>query len=149
LIEGVKIVPLRKIVDERGMIMHMLKASDDHYIEFGEIYFSCGFPGVVKAWHIHKEMTLNNCVVVGMIKLVLYDGRANSPTKGELMELFIGEHNYCLVQIPAGITNGYKAYGDTMAILANCATMPHDPDELIYIDPFDNDVPYDWSLKHG
>ncbi len=149
MIEGVKIVPLRKIVDERGMIMHMLKASDDHYIEFGEIYFSCGFPGVVKAWHIHKEMTLNNCVVVGMIKLVLYDGRANSPTKGELMELFIGEHNYCLVQIPAGITNGYKAYGDTMAILANCATMPHDPDELIYIDPFDNDVPYDWSLKHG
>ncbi len=149
MIEGVKIVPLKKIVDERGMIMHMLKASDDHYIEFGEIYFSCGFPGVVKAWHIHKEMTLNNCVVVGMIKLVLYDGRANSPTKGELMELFIGEHNYCLVQIPAGITNGYKAYGDTMAILANCATMPHDPDELIYIDPFDNDVPYDWSLKHG
>lgn len=149
MIEGVKIVPLRKIVDERGMIMHMLKASDDHYIEFGEIYFSCGFPGVVKAWHIHKEMTLNNCVVVGMIKLVLYDGRANSRTKGELMELFIGEHNYCLVQIPAGITNGYKAYGDTMAILANCATMPHDPDELIYIDPFDNDVPYDWSLKHG
>ena len=149
MIEGVKIVPLRKIVDERGMIMHMLKASDDHYIEFGEIYFSCGFPGVVKAWHIHKEMTLSNCVVVGMIKLVLYDGRANSPTKGELMELFIGEHNYCLVQIPAGITNGYKAYGNTMAILANCATMPHDPDELIYIDPFDNDVPYDWSLKHG
>ena len=149
MIDGVKIVPLRKIADERGMILHMLKSSDDHYIEFGEIYFSCGYPGVVKAWHIHKEMTLNNCVIVGMIKLVLYDGRASSPTKGKLMELFIGEHNYCLVQIPPGITNGYKAYGDTMAILANCATMPHDPDELIYIDPFDSDVPYDWSLKHG
>ena len=84
-----------------------------------------------------------------MMKLVLYDGRESSPTKGEVMELFIGEQNYCLVQIPPGITNGYKAFGDKMAILANCATMPHDRNELIYIDPFDNDVPYDWSLKHG
>ncbi len=145
----VKVVPLRRIPDERGLIMHMLKSTDEHYQEFGEIYFSCGYPGVVKAWHIHKEMTLNNCCVVGMMKLVLYDGRESSPTKGEVMELFIGEQNYCLVQIPPGITNGYKAFGDKMAILANCATMPHDRNELIYIDPFDNDVPYDWSLKHG
>ena len=149
MIEGVKVISLKVIPDERGKIMHMLKRTDPHFIEFGEVYFSCGYPGVVKAWHIHKEMTLNNCVIVGMVKLVLYDDRPDSPTRGELMELFIGEDNYCLVQIPPGVTNGYKAYGDKMAILANCATMPHDPNELIYIDPFDNDIPYDWSLKHG
>jgi dTDP-4-dehydrorhamnose 3,5-epimerase len=148
-IEGVEVVPLRKIVDERGMVMHMLKNTDLHFQEFGEIYFSCGYPGVVKAWHIHKEMTLNNCCVVGMIKLVLYDGREGSSTHGELMELFIGEDNYCLVKIPPGITNGYKAFGTQMAVLANCATMPHDPQELIYIDPFENDIPYDWAVKHG
>ncbi len=149
MISGVKVIPLRKICDERGMIMHMLKATDAHFVEFGEIYFSCGYPGVVKAWHIHKEMTLNNCCIVGMIKLVLYDSRDSSPTKGELMELFIGENNYCLVQIPHGVTNGYKAYGDKMAILANCATMPHDRTELIYIDPFNNDIPYKWDIRHG
>lgn len=148
-IEGVKIIQLKKICDERGMILHMLKSSDEHYLKFGEIYFSCGFPEVVKAWHIHKEMTLNNCCIVGMIKLVLYDSRPDSPTNGNLMELFIGEDNYCLVQIPPGVTNGYKAYGSKMAMLANCATMPHDKEELIYIDPFKNDIPYDWSLKHG
>ena len=65
------------------------------------------------------------------------------------MELYIGEHNYKSVQIPPGVTNGYKAYGDKMAIMANCASMPHDKKELIYIDPFKNDIPYDWSLKHG
>ena len=149
MIDGVKVIPLRRIPDERGLIMHMLKSSDEHFLKFGEIYFSCGYPDVVKAWHIHKEMTLNNCCIVGMIKLVLYDGRPKSPTRGELMELSIGEQNYVLVQIPPGITNGYKAYGDKMAILANCATMPHDRDELIYLDPFKNDIPYDWSLKHG
>lgn len=148
-IDGVKIIPLRKIPDERGLIMHMLKNTDEHYMEFGEIYFSCGYPGVVKAWHIHKEMTLNNTCIAGMIKLVLYDNRKDSRTKGTIMETFIGEQNYCLVQIPPGITNGYKAYGNEMAILANCATMPHDKSELIYIDPVDNEIPYDWSLQHG
>ena len=131
-IDGVKVVRKRKITDERGMIMHMLKST-----------------GVVKAWHIHNEMTLNNCCIAGMIKLVLYDGRPDSATRGNLMECFIGEHNHCLVQIPPGITNGYKAYGDQLAVLANCATMPHDPHELIYIDPFNNDIPYDWAVKHG
>ncbi len=149
MIEGVEVIPLKRIVDERGGVFHMLKRTDPHFEEFGEIYFSAGYPGVVKAWHIHKEMTLNNCCVVGMIKLVLYDSREGSPTKGELMELFIGEQNYCLVKIPSGITNGYKTYGDKMAIMANCATMPHDRNELIYIDPFDNDIPYDWAVKHG
>ncbi len=148
MIEGVKIIDLKKITDERGMIMHMLKRTDPHFKEFGEIYFSCGYPDVVKAWHIHKEMTLNNCCIVGMIKLVLFDNRKNSTTKGELMELFIGEDNYKLVQIPPGVTNGYKAYGDKMAILANCATLPHDKYELIYIDPFSKDIPYKWDVKH-
>ena len=147
MIEGVKVIPLKQISDERGKIMHMLKATDPHYVQFGEIYFSCAWPGVVKGWHVHKRMTVNNAVLVGRAKLVLYDGRPDSPTRGEVMELFIGEDNYSLVQIPPGITNGYKAYGDKMVILANCATEPHDPQEIIYVDPLENDIPYDWSLK--
>ncbi|MFQ5801469.1 MAG: dTDP-4-dehydrorhamnose 3,5-epimerase family protein [Candidatus Methylomirabilales bacterium] len=148
MIEGVKVVPLRQIPDERGKIMHMLKVTDSHFITFGEIYFSCAWPGAIKGWHVHQRMTVNNAVIVGRVKLVLYDDRSGSPTRGELMELFIGEDNYCLVQIPPGIVNGYKAYGDRMAIMANCATEPHDPDEIIYIDPFSKDIPYDWSIKH-
>lgn len=146
-IDGVKVIPLRQIADERGKIMHMLKATDSHFVQFGEIYFSCAYPGVVKGWHTHTRMTVNNAVIAGRAKLVLYDGRKNSPTRGELMELFIGEDNYVLVQIPPGITNGYKAYGADMVILANCATEPHDPDEITYVDPWKNDIPYDWSLK--
>jgi len=147
VIDGVKVVPLRQIPDERGKIMHMLKETDPHFIRFGEIYFSCAWPGVVKGWHVHRSMTVNNTVIVGRAKLVLYDGRDNSPTKGEVMELFIGEDNYCLVQIPPGIANGYKAFGDKMVVMANCATEAHDPAEIIYIDQHDNDIPYDWALN--
>lgn len=149
MIDGVKIVPLRQMVDERGKVMHMLKSTDEHFTEFGEIYFSCAWPGTVKAWHVHRTMTLNNAVISGHAKLVLYDERAESPTRHELQEIFLGDSNYVLVQIPPGIANGYKAYGDRMVILANCASEPHDPDEMIRISPTDNNIPYDWSLRHG
>jgi dTDP-4-dehydrorhamnose 3,5-epimerase len=149
MIDGVKVIPLRQIVDERGKIMHMLKATDPHFIRFGEIYFSTAWPGTVKAWHIHQTMTVNNAVLSGHAKLVMYDLRESSPTKGELMEVYIGEDNHCLVQIPPGIANGYKAYGDKEVILANCATEPHDPNEMLRLPPFTDKIPYDWTLKHG
>ena len=148
-IAGVKVIPLKQIVDERGKVMHMLKATDPHFIRFGEIYFSCAWPGTIKAWHVHKTMTLNNAAISGRAKLVLYDGRAGSPTRGRIQEIFLGEDHYCLVQIPPGVTNGYKAYGDALVILANCATEPHDPDEIVHLDPFTKDIPYDWGLAHG
>ncbi len=149
MIDGVKVVPLRQIVDERGKIMHMLKATDPHFVSFGEIYFSCAWPGVIKAWHIHKSMTVSNAVVSGRARLVMYDLRPDSPTKGELQEVFFGEDNYVLVQIPPGIANGYKAYGDKMVIMANAASEPHRPDEMDRLDPFTPDIPFDWSLAHG
>jgi dTDP-4-dehydrorhamnose 3,5-epimerase len=149
MIDGVKVIPLRQIADERGKIMHMLKATDSHFAGFGEIYFSCAWPGTVKAWHIHQRMTVNNAVLSGRAKLVMYDLREASPTRGELQEVFFGEDNYCLVQIPPGIANGYKAYGDRQVILANCASTPHDPLEMLRR-PFDDpSIPYDWSLRHG
>ena len=149
MIDGVKVVALRQIVDERGKIMHMLKRTDSHFIEFGEIYFSCAWPGTVKAWHVHQTMTVNNVVVSGHAKLVLYDGRPNSPTLGEVQEIFMGDSNYVLVQIPPGIANGYKAYGDRLVILANCATEPHDTSEMLRMRPDDPAIPYDWELRHG
>jgi dTDP-4-dehydrorhamnose 3,5-epimerase len=149
VIEGVIVKPLRKIPDERGCIMHMLRSDDPEFEQFGEIYFSCIYPGVIKGWHLHHKMTLNYAVPVGMIKLVLFDDRESSPTRGQLQELFIGEQNYCLVQIPAGIWNGFKGIGNQMAIVANCATLPHDPAEIERLDPFSKRIPYDWSLKHG
>jgi len=148
MIDGVEIIPLTQIPDERGKIMHMLRSDADHFEKFGEVYFSVAYPGVIKGWHLHTRQTQNYAVVSGMIKLVLFDSREDSSTKSKLMELFVGEDNYCLVKIPPGISNGYKAYGTKPAILANCATEPHDPDEMTRIDPFSPDIPYDWTLRH-
>ena len=148
MIEGVLIKPLIQIPDERGKIMHMIRADDPDFEKFGEIYFSVVYPGVIKGWHLHTKMTLNYAVVSGMIKLVLYDIRKESPTKGALQELYIGEDNYALVKIPPGIYNGFKGIGVKPAIVANCSDIPHDPEEIQRVDPFSDDIPYNWELKH-
>jgi dTDP-4-dehydrorhamnose 3,5-epimerase len=149
VIDGVKVVALRQIADERGKIMHMLRVGDPHFSRFGEIYFSCAWPGVIKAWHIHQSMTINNAVISGRAKRAMYDLRPDSPTRGALQEVFFGEDNYVLVQIPPGIANGYKAYGDKLVILANCASEPHRPEEMLRLPYNDPAIPYDWTLKHG
>lgn len=149
MIEGVAIRPLKQIPDERGKVMHMLKRDDPWFEKFGEIYFSVVYPGVVKGWHLHKVMTLNYAVVSGIIKLVLYDDREGSPSRGQLQEIFTGQDNYALITIPPNVWNGFKGIGTAPAIVANCATIPHDPAEIVRLDPFTKTIPYDWNLKHG
>ena len=148
MIDGVIVTPLWQIPDERGKVMHMLRSDAPHFRAFGEIYFSCVYPGAVKAWHIHRRMTLNYAVPHGRIKFVLYDDRDGSPTRGEVQELFLGPENYCLVTVPPMVWNGFKGIGDEMAIVANCASIPHDPDEIGRRDPADSAIPYDWQIRH-
>ncbi len=148
-IEGVKVIPLKRIPDERGTIMHMLRRDDPHFIEFGEIYFSTIYRGVIKGWHRHRDMTLNYACVFGRIKLAIYDDREDSPTRGALMEQFLGPDHYALVQIPPGLWNGFKGMSDPHAIIANCCTHAHDPSAMRSdrLDPHNNDIPYDWDVK--
>lgn len=146
MIEGVKVVPLRRIADERGTVMQMMKRTDPHFIEFGEIYFSTIYRGVVKGWHRHREMTLAYACVSGRIKLVVYDDRANSPTAGELNEFFLGPDDYSLVMVPPELWNGFKGMSDPVAIVANCCTHPHDPSRSDRLHPHENTIPYRWAV---
>ena len=146
-IDGVEIVPLRRIPDERGTIYHMLRATDPHFIAFGEIYFTSIYRGVVKGWHRHRDMTLNYACISGRVKLVLYDDRPDSPTKGALLEVFLGPDDYSLVSIPPGVWSGFKGMTEE-SLVANCATHPHDPTRTERIDPFGDQIPYDWDVRH-
>ena len=148
-IDGMTVTPLRRIPDERGAVFHMLREDDPAFERFGEIYFSTVYPGAIKAWHLHYEMTLNYAVPVGMIKLVCYDDREGSRTRGNLVELHVGDLNYVRVTIPPLVWNGFKGEGATPALVANCCTVPHRPDEIERMDPFTDTIPYDWALRHG
>ena len=149
MIEGVAVRPLKRIADERGEIRHMLRCVDEHFERFGEIYFSTVYPGAIKAWHRHRDMTLNYAVIVGAVKLVLFDDRDGSSTHGALMELFPSENQHALITIPPGVWNGFKGLGVAPAVVANCATHPHDPGEITRMDPQSTHIPYDWAIRHG
>jgi len=148
MIAGVSVTPLKQFFDERGKVMHMLREDAPHFQRFGEIYFSCTYPGAIKAWHLHKTMTLNYAVVHGSIKCVLFDDRPDSPTRGVVEEYFMSPENYFLLTVPPLVWNGWKGIGDSASIVANCATQPHDPDEIMRIPPDDKTIPYDWHIQH-
>lgn len=145
MIEGVVIKKLKKIVDERGSVRHMLKRTDKEFNRFGEIYFSSVYPGMVKGWHIHKKMELNYATVVGKIKLVLYDDRKGSKTRGSLMEIVMGEKNYLLVKVPKMVWNGFLGLGEIESVVANCASLPHDPKEILRLDSKTDKIPYEFK----
>ena len=148
MIDGVIVTPLKQIVDERGKVMHMLRNDSPAFQDFGEIYFSVVHPGAIKGWHMHTRMWLNYAVPSGTIKFVLYDDRQGSSSRGKVQELFLGPDNYCLVTVPPFVWNGFKGVGTESAIVANCASIPHDPDEIQRLDPFTPEIPYDWEIKH-
>lgn len=151
MIQGVKTKQLKVIPDERGRLMEMLRADDEIFIQFGQLYMTTSYPGAVKAWHYHKKQVDNFVVVKGMMKVVLYDGREGSPTFREINEFFMGEYNPILLQIPAYVYHGFKCISEGEAIVINCPTQVYryqDPDEY-RIPPHGGEIPYEWGRKDG
>ena len=151
VIEGVKVRQLRFLPDERGYLMEIMRSDWEEYERFGQVYVTAAHPGVVKGWHYHKLQTDHFVCIHGMSKVVLYDRREGSPTHGEVNEFFIGERNPCLIKIPSEVVHGFKGIGEGVALIVNVPTELYnydEPDE--YRLPYDTDeIPYDWSLKHG
>ena len=151
MIDGVIVKELKLIPDERGYLMEILRNDDDCFARFGQCYVTAAYSGVVKAWHYHTKQTDNFCVLSGMAKVVLYDGRRGSPTQGEVLELFSGEETRLLITIPPGVLHGFKNISTGVCQLLNIPTEVYDhaqPDEH-RVDPHGGDVPYDWSRKDG
>lgn len=146
-IEGVHIEERKKIADERGTIYHGVRA-DQLRNNFGEVYFKKIYKGVINGWHTHESLYLNYLCIYGMVKLVLFDMRKDSPTYRNLQEIFIGEDNYCMVHIPPGVANGSKGMGNPFSIMCNICSEAHNPAiKYLRIDPASDEIPYDWARR--
>lgn len=151
MIEGVVVKKLRVIPDERGRLMEILRSDDELFETFGQVYMTTAYPGVVKGWHYHKVQSDNMSCIKGMMKIVLYDARKDSKTYKEVNEFFAGEHNPILIHIPPYVYHGFKCISPEEAIVINIPTELYNyetPDEF-RIDPYNNDIPYDWKRKDG
>ncbi|MFQ5683615.1 MAG: dTDP-4-dehydrorhamnose 3,5-epimerase family protein [Candidatus Binatia bacterium] len=147
MIAGAKTKALKVFADERGRVMEILTCDDDLFVQFGQLYMTTAYPGMVKAWRAHRIRVDNFAVVRGRIKLVLYDSRENSTTYGQVDEFYLGEENPLLVQVPAGVLHGFQCLGGDEAFVLNCTTMPYNPADrdLVALDPRSPEVPYDWQ----
>ncbi len=144
-IDGVIIQPLKQIKDDRGSVMHMLRADSPLFEQFGEVYFSIINNGVVKAWKKHKLMTQNLAVPVGKIKLVIYDQRLDSCTNGTLLEIVVGENNYSLIKIPPGVWYGFKGLSSKNSLIVNCTTISFDENEVERVKESIPFIPFSWA----
>jgi dTDP-4-dehydrorhamnose 3,5-epimerase len=151
MIKDVVVKQLKFIPDERGRLMEILRCNEDVFTKFGQVYLTTTYPGVVKAWHFHKKQDDFIVCVKGVLKLVLYDAREDSPTKGEVNQFFIGDYNPALVKVPKMIYHGWKCVSTEEALVINVPTEPYNPEEPdeYRTDPHNNDIPYDWERKDG
>jgi dTDP-4-dehydrorhamnose 3,5-epimerase len=151
MIEGVKVKELKVIPDERGWLMEILRCDDELFEKFGQVYLTTAYPGVVKAWHFHKKQTDNFTCIHGMMKVVLYDSRKESPTYKEINEFFVGKKNPLIIKVPPRVYHGFKAIGTETAYFLSVPTEPYNyenPDEY-RLPPDTKEIPYDWILEHG
>ena len=151
VIEGVAARCANVIPDERGRLGEIMRADDPWFEKFGQVYFTTTYPGVVKAWHYHKTQTDHFYVAKGIVKVGLYDQREDSPTKGVVNEVYLGEHRPGLVRIPPGVCHGWMCVGQTEAYIINMVSEMYNrekPDEF-RVHPHDNHIPYDWTRKDG
>lgn len=147
MIDGVKVKKLKVISDDRGRLMEILRSDDEVFEIFGQVYMTTAYPGIIKAWHYHKLQDDNFACIEGRIRLVLYDARDNSPTKGEINEFYLSLKEPQLIHIPRLVYHGFKCVGDKESIVINTVTKPYDhsgPDEY-RIDAFDKNIQYDWN----
>jgi dTDP-4-dehydrorhamnose 3,5-epimerase len=142
MIDGVRLTPLRIIGDERGSVMHMLRATDAHFAGFGEVYFSTIVAGARKEWRLHRKHTSQLAVVVGTVRFVLHPGNAGGA--GGTEEIEIGASNYQLLTIPPGVWYAFENRGSSTAIIANCSNGVHDPNEAERRGFDDPPAPYVW-----
>jgi dTDP-4-dehydrorhamnose 3,5-epimerase len=132
--------------DERGRLFEILRADDPEFVRFGQVYVTTAHPGMVKAWHHHRQQTDYFCLIQGRARFALYDARTGSASRGLIDEIVCDGDSPQLIVIPPGVYHGFKCIGDTDAICINCPTAPYnsaDPDEQ-RLDPFENEIPYDW-----
>jgi dTDP-4-dehydrorhamnose 3,5-epimerase len=149
-IDGVQVKPLKVVPDERGWLLEILRADDEVFARFGQVYVSATYPGVVKAWHYHTRQTDNFACIAGMIKLVLVDTRDGSPTRDTINEFFLGVHNPMLVQVPKLVYHGWKCISAEPSLVINVPDEPYNraqPDER-RLAPHGT-LPYDWTRKDG
>ena len=145
-IDGVVLKKLACHADERGFFMELIRQTDPFFQEgFGQLSHSKMYPGVAKAWHIHRTQVDWWYVPVGRLKVGLSDRRPDSPTFNTTITVFLGEDmEPAVLKIPPGVAHGGKAVGG-VSHLFYVTSCVYNPAEEGRISHDDMGIGYDWK----
>ena len=136
--DAITVTPLARIATAGGDVLHALKQQDQGFSGFGEAYFSLAAPGAVKAWKIHKRMTMNVVVPIGSVRFVFHLQGVDAYRVED-----IGADRYVRLTVPPGIWFGFKGLGASENLILNIADIAHDPAEVDRL-PI-AEINYSWS----
>jgi dTDP-4-dehydrorhamnose 3,5-epimerase len=146
-IQGVEVVPLVARVDDRGYLIEILRANDQHFTKFGQVYLVGDVTrGTIRAFHKHRELWDWFFISHGSAKFALYDDREDSPTYRETMIVVTGERNPALLVVPPGVYHGWMALEDDTQLVSTASEVYNrqNPDE-VRVSP--DSFGIDWSVK--
>lgn len=134
MIEGVRIIPLKQIFDERGAVYHVFR-NEFHDINVEEVYISRVNAGVTKGWKQHRQTWQRFVVPYGKMEIVLHDERENSPTKGVFQKVILGPGEYyARLELPPMIWYAFRCMTNDYSLMVNIS-------ELIHEDGESNNIP--------
>jgi dTDP-4-dehydrorhamnose 3,5-epimerase len=145
MLSGMIKADLKIIEADSGSVYHGLKSKDNGFVDFGEVYFSTVEQETIKAWKLHKKMTLNLIVPVGKVLFCFMDARDTSKTYNKIHKVILSQEPYSRLTIPPGIWFGFKGLSNGLNLVCNVADIIHDPDEVLRKEI--NEIDIDWSIK--
>ena len=150
-IDGLKVRLTRPVAHEDGHVIEI--ARDDWEIvedPIRHVHMTTTLPGRVRAWGVHRVSSDRLFVASGLVRIVCWDGREESPTFRRLNEITFSDRNPGLVLVPPNVYHGWKNIGTAEAIVVNLPTLPYDYDKPDALDlPWDSAaalalIPYRW-----
>lgn len=150
-IEGVELVALRSFADHRGTLTPVMGDASFWAEPVVHAYRITIRPDRIKGWGMHKLQADRYFICGGRLRIVLYDGRVDSPTYESFDEYAFDETTPALVKIPPGVWHADQNTGEVDATIVNFPTRAYDPEDpdKYRIDPRSGEIPFDWTLHDG
>lgn len=126
-LDDIIVTSLDRINVEGGDVLHVMKKSSLGFKDYGEAYFSIIQRNKIKAWKMHKLMTLNLVVPIGDVRIVFVSNDKENKYRVE----DIGESRYVRLTVPPGIWFGFKGKSSTNSMILNIADIEHDKSEVL------------------
>ena len=147
MIEGVKLVNLVAHVDDRGYLIEILRATDEHFTKFGQVYIVGDMArGTIRAFHKHDVLWDWFFISHGSAKFALRDDRPDSPTYEQMETYVITQRNPSLLVVPPGVFHGWMSLEDDTQLISTASEVYNrkKPDE-VRVPP--DSFGYNWEIQ--